>query len=388
MICTGAPALFALLVLLCLTVSCTAGQTTDSEVMTDIPISEYVIVRGDASDSTTLRQVVALKDAIESRYGVSPVSSTDWAEDTMQGGQTGHREILVGVTNREKSRQAQALLDGKMGFVISSSDNCFVITASTGKLLESAVNVFISSYLDTSKDGLLPADIELVRTGNAAFYRVGDDPICLLAPQTLSPRTVREIGCFTELLDRIYGVRVEVIRDENLDGVLMIGAMKDLSERSKEESRNVGEKLSEEQFEIRFQKDRIVLKGASETALTAALGKLYERFAASADETLDGVPTLSFPKAAIFHGVWRQKAPRLTGGRYLTSEEIASGATRTLYENVPQDAVDLYKQLLVTDMDYLPGTGNTYVSNDSAVQISLVYDGAAKELEVIESTLK
>ena len=154
----------------CLSASCAAGPPRETEPMTDMPIYEYTLVRGDASDGATLKQIVALKNAIESRYGKAPASSTDWAQDARQAEQTKRREILVGITNREESVRANGLLEGKKGYVIESSNEYFVITASSGKLLESAVNVFVSSYLDISKDGLLPADIRIVRTDNAAFY--------------------------------------------------------------------------------------------------------------------------------------------------------------------------------------------------------------------------
>ena len=378
------PALSVVLSLLFLTAACAAGTPEKSEMMVDTPIYEYLIVRGDSSNGATLRQVVALKEAIGNRYGTVPASSTDLAVDTLQDEKTNSREILIGCTNRDESLDAQALLEGKMGYVIRSTPERFVITASSGKLLQSAVSIFVSTYLDSSDDGLLPADIDIVRTDSAAFYLVGSSALCLHVPEDTAPLLDAGIDCFASLVETTFGMHVDIESDKDLHSAVVLsgeGAAGKMTDSAAEELQN-------DQWRLRCQSDGIIAEAATDVLLVSALAALYEKLADSADLTLDGVPLFSFRKTAVYKGAWQQTVPRVIGGKYLTSESLTTGSTRTLYENVSQNAVNQYKVMLSRNNRFLPASTDGFLCSDGSMRLTLVYDENTGELQIVEQPAK
>ena len=155
--------ILCLLFCLMAVVACNSGssgnETTDSqgesteEQTTEAPsqlvkfvVSEYNLIRPESTDSATVKAAAALNKYIQEKCNASFKS---FSSDFLRKGEEpdpNALEILIGATNRSESMTALESIEG-YGYCIKIDGNKIVITATTGSLMEEAVNYFIENYL-------------------------------------------------------------------------------------------------------------------------------------------------------------------------------------------------------------------------------------------------
>ena len=369
------------------------NSSTDGLPDGETAIEEYILVRGDNSGNDVLRQVLNLKHAIDERFETDTLSSTDWAVDAGEGTE-GQREILVGVTNREESIAANEELAGTHGYVIRSSGGKIVITASTTGLLKEAVSFFTEEYVNGSRDGVLPASINV--------HRKAELPLCVMSEPASMQLFVSEkasfalssaVSDFADRMGEVSGIVPEVVKDPGLVGTKVVVSFKNaLTAEQKEKPAGLPEAVGGESFSMIREKDKITLQGESDQQTVAALASLYEQLSAEVDRTLDGRSVFYYEREGVYKESWSGLSFRVVGARYLGTESVASNGRCSYYEGVSLNAYCEWKVLMADESRgsfiMQGGTANApiFVSEDGKIEISAFYDSDSRTLTVVEKS--
>lgn len=131
--------------------ACNSGDA-DADAARPLPIvtggvTEYVVVRNDLYDSSNpiVRAAVRLRNAISEVTGAEMQIKTDWdgTEDN-----SARKEILVGDTNRQESKDALAQLgDDQFIIKVFGDGTKIVVTGKTERGTDTAVDYFCQTYL-------------------------------------------------------------------------------------------------------------------------------------------------------------------------------------------------------------------------------------------------
>lgn len=141
--------------------------------------TKYTIVRSSNAKETVRNAALALKKAINEKYGVALESNEDYVPRNDPDFVIPEYEILVGKTNRE---EAAAVTEGLTGdqFVIKAVGKRIVICGADDKMTEYAVGYFIRNFID-SED----ADTErLIFTQALDESGLGDYTYCISTGMT------------------------------------------------------------------------------------------------------------------------------------------------------------------------------------------------------------
>lgn len=111
--------------------------------------TQFVIVRKDVTSGTVLEACKKLKNAIFEHTGVEVDIVTDFVKEGHPDFQPKEFEILVGHTNRPESEQALALTSRAKDIAVLQSGNRLAILANDDANIDSAVEYFISNYIDS-----------------------------------------------------------------------------------------------------------------------------------------------------------------------------------------------------------------------------------------------
>ncbi len=203
----GSLALAALLTLAPLT-SCNsdtpdAGDTTAAEttapVVTEAPVPQYAIIengasrfsiiRPDAAADAIIQTSVALRKALETKFGCTLDIGTDWVKrgDSVP---TDTFEILVGSTNREESITAAESIAGGEFVIDVISPNRVVILGYNDEATVAAVNAFIAQYVESAEGSTfaLAADTRFDGAVYDAFAQLRAVESNLIAAPTVATR--------------------------------------------------------------------------------------------------------------------------------------------------------------------------------------------------------
>ncbi len=355
--------------------------------LSNVPVTDYVLVRGDSSGSAVLRQVVNLKKQITDKFGKCPSSATDWAIDVEQNPQT-HREILIGITNREESVAANNQLKGKYGYIIRGNEDCIVITASSERLLERAVERFVSEFLDASKDGFLPSYFDIMNTDDGTVLYLDEtnsQTPTLVLPSNAPPLLSYAAESFAQLTKEFCGMDIPIVKGSS-ENAVVFGFYDEKGSEKGADDRT----FSSDVWQVRCVNDCVVMEGDSELLLMSALSALYECLTESPDRTLSGQALLCYNKMLILRDSWQQKVPRITGGVYLGTESVASNSSRSLYESVTQTAMEKYRYMLTEMLNYESmGTtitgSTTYRNETNKKELILMYNFKTGDLNIVET---
>jgi hypothetical protein len=128
------------------------ADDADSDAAQPLPIvaggvTDYVVVRNDLYDSSNpiVRTAVRLRNTISEVTGAEMQIKTDWdgTEDN-----SARKEILVGDTNRQESKDALAQLrDDQFIIKVCGDGTKIVVTGKTERGTEAAVDYFCQTYL-------------------------------------------------------------------------------------------------------------------------------------------------------------------------------------------------------------------------------------------------
>ena len=390
---TAAALLLALLVLpACAAKDGSTDRTTPSgEQSGSSHVSEYILVRGDDSGNAVLRQVLKLKYSIDSRFGTNVLSSTDWAVDAEKEELSRRREILVGVTNREESVEANKALEGIHGYVIRSVGDKIVITASTTGLLSQAVERFTREYIEKG-NGKLPRSIDVEHSLLPPLC-VMSEPSCmkLLLPASASPGLVRAAGDFSDRIAELSGQFPQVEKSAELTLPQIVFSFKDSVFRpAKKPSSKGPEAEGSGMWSVAREGDLLILEAEDELRLIAGLGTLYEHFGSHVDYTLDSQAAFFYEEGQAYRESWEGVAPRVIGATYLGNESVSVSAQNWYYEDVSLNAFCSWKLLLVEEGmgSWIPQgeTINeaTFLNAEENVEISAWYDRESRTLTVSE----
>ena len=339
-------------------------------------------MRGDSSCSAVLRSVVKLKEAVKSRFGVMPASTTDWAPD---GGsaEAASCEVLIGMTNRPESTAAQKELEGRYGYIIRSVGDTLVITASTATMLDRAVDRFISDYLQKAKSKYMPSNIDVFYVETAPVSLLCEDgrTLNVALPEKSSSLLRGQVECFAEALGE-RGVDVVVSGEHCEKGMLLIGYEGEMPDETPDIA-------SENESDTYYGKRCVVVTAESDALLAAALAGLYEYLSNAADETLIGEPLIGCSKTMYLKDSWSFTTPRIVGGVFLHAESFSVSGTRIYFEGVSDSEYQRYVKYLTEEFGLLRGSPSSaetlnFVTRDD-LRISLTYDRLTGELAAVES---
>ncbi len=148
--------------------SCNNDPTKNQPDDNNLDISEYTIIRSDKASKDISTAVKTFKQAIKSSTKADLTVSTDFLRkgDTVDESKA---EILVGPTNRNATKEAQALLDESEGdnFIIRFIGNKIVILGNDDASVMHALKYFIVNYVTNStKDNSLAIIKEFVKIEN------------------------------------------------------------------------------------------------------------------------------------------------------------------------------------------------------------------------------
>ncbi len=132
-------------------VSCSSNKNDEDDGLikiVDNGESKYTVVRPDNVGENVRNAVVALRTAINDKFGVRLELSTDYIPRNEENYVIPEYEILVGDTNREES---VAALEGLTGdrFVIKAVGKKIIICGATDKMTEQAVGYFIRNFVES-----------------------------------------------------------------------------------------------------------------------------------------------------------------------------------------------------------------------------------------------
>ena len=354
-------------------------------------ISDYILVRGDTSGNEVLRQVLELKSAIDERFDTNTRSSTDWAVDA-EGANGRVREILVGETNREESVAINAELAGVNGYVIRTVGDKIVITASTTGLLKEAVTFFTQEYILGSEDGALPAQIDVSRkTGLPLGVMSSED--CMRI--TLSPKASAVLRLtVNDFADRIFeltDLRPLVEFDPAVQNGEVTVFFKDtVFDKPQDGDQSRPGASGGETWQLLREGDRITLKGDGDLQMMAGVAALYEILEERADRTLDGKTVFFYDRGRVVRDSWQSPVPRVVGGGYMGSENIASDSVSRYYENVSLNDLCDWKLLLQEEaLGSCVATSNAadnaqFINVRDKLEINVYYDSEQRTLTVNE----
>ncbi|MBP3321768.1 MAG: hypothetical protein J6M12_05395 [Clostridia bacterium] len=374
------------------------GEVTEDDVpgqaQSEGKISEYILVRGDSSGNEVLRQVLALKDAIDDRFGSNVRSSTDWAVDA-EDAKVPLKEILVGETNREESISVNEELKGVNGYVIRTVNEKIVITASTTGLLAQAVDRFAKEYINDSEEGNVPDNIDIRYTAELPLC-VMSDPTCMkIVLSDRAEQTTRKMASdFATRIEELSGQfpLIEFSGDLSADKVaftfkdpLFVAEEKDPSGKPEAEGNTM--------WTLSKEGDQVTLQGKGPLQLSAGFAGLYEILEARMDRTLDGQTVFFYEKSSIRKESWQAGCPRVIGATYLGSESISNDSMGWYYENVSFNDLRAWKALIVEDsfgpcvVSIETHDRASYLNHRDNVEIQLYYSSEARTLMVTERTL-
>ena len=136
----------------------TEAILTDIDVIKD-GVANYIIVRSEDADETTVNAATVLLQYLAKQTGVSPKITTDWIKKGEEH-DPNTLEILVGNTNYKESAEAlEGLAYGD--YIIKKVGNKLVINAWAPKALERAITLLVSNIKENATEGnfSLPGDI-------------------------------------------------------------------------------------------------------------------------------------------------------------------------------------------------------------------------------------
>nr|MBQ4317919.1 hypothetical protein [Clostridia bacterium] len=208
-------------VLLC-AVSCEkdAAPSADNEA----EAVSYTIVRPDPGTQEEIQAAIDLRTVLRDTYGIEIDIEIDWVNrgENVED----HRfanEILVGSTNRPESIEASAALNAgtrdMLDYIITSNDNHYVITATSGNM-EAAIQQFLT-YLDEDpaliskkpiavseyKDHVFPLD-DITVCGVSIF-----DYDAIVYPKEYDSAMESEVSSLSSILFSACGVNLPLQTD-------------------------------------------------------------------------------------------------------------------------------------------------------------------------------
>ena len=214
-------ALFLLLALLCFA-GC-AGQTPvpNEIVLISAEATDFTVIRPDEASDTAAAAAGQLRMAIVSECGDGTVGiSTDYV-GKKEVFPTDAKEILVGLTNREESAMAYALLperpNNKKDYAIAYFGNKLALVGGSDEALADAAAYFAAHYL---KDGTVtvPENLSYVYTHDYPTFTVGG--ISLAAYTVVYPARADERY-------KIAAEKLSALIDEKIGYALPIASDKD-----------------------------------------------------------------------------------------------------------------------------------------------------------------
>lgn len=372
----------------------TTKEESEGEQTEKARVSDYILVRGDTSGNEVLRQVLELKSAIDERFDTNTRSSTDWAVDA-EGANGRVREILVGETNREESVAINAELAGVNGYIIRSVGDKIVITASTTGLLTQAVDRFTKDYIEESKDGTLPQNIDIIHTTALPLGVMSDESCMKVYLSSRATGALRHaVNDFADRISELSGLRpvIEFTADMATDEVRF--SFKDEVFSKDEAHQSHGpEAAGGGMWTLLCEGKTVRLQGEDELRLMAGLAGFYEILESGADRTLDGKTVFFYEGVSVRRESWQSALPRLIGGGYMGSESVAGNCIAWYYENVSLNDLCAWKLLILEEAlgscQTVTNTGDyaEYVNYAENIEITVFYNSETRSVSINERSL-
>lgn len=135
-------------------VSCKSGGNDDEKSQEKLVTiiedgkTDYTLVRPEKTDPIVLDSIVRLYNVINEKFGVKINFGTDWLKGEEKPDSSAC-EILVGNTNRPETKEVLDSLENNTWAVVKKG-NKIVICAKNDALLDTAIDWFIKTYIETA----------------------------------------------------------------------------------------------------------------------------------------------------------------------------------------------------------------------------------------------
>ncbi len=350
-------ALTLLMVLSCF-VACAKDDAPDSTETTAAPIpmqsidlTAYKIVRPESASSTLVKAASTFKQTLDEKLSANIELTTDWVKRDEPIDPNNEKEILLGLTNRPASTEAQEKITG-IGYVIALNGNKIVISATNDAALGDAVNYFVDTYVSSATGATVSmpenllylseplASLDIIKNGEALF------------------KIVRAEECNQYMLEQAQSLRSSI---EAYTGVapaldtdwVKKGAEPDSStyeilvgDVNRTETAQVKAELGVNQYTVRAVGNKIVLLGSSATGTGKAVAEFAKLISESVGQKVDGKADLtilaSTSRGDVENDKWRTDIPAFTGGTYAGTLDANSQTYEALYTETTLAAFEEY----------------------------------------------
>lgn len=375
-----------LLLLLSASLLSGCGGSVDPDKPKDsaIPLTDYLLIRSDTSDTTVLKNVLSIKNAVESRFGGTMLSKTDWSAD-IESGEKSRNEILVGNTDRPESKKAYDELKGKTGYILRSDNDQIVIAASTKKLLSKAVEVFILNYIDRAKDGYLPSDFNMVNY-DASLCVLGETnrELTLVIPKNASDAVSLAAERLAMRIETLFGIAPSVQKTGGFSDTVVV--------KCSSVSTQLVKKVldSKNSWKICTDGEVLTILGTGDIELISAMATLDRLLAETVDYNFDDLPLMFFDRALVLNNLWDHTFPDVIGGAYVGTEAISALDTCSYFEKVSAEEYKFWQDLLMKTGKFTTlavsqnGDGFSVRNNALGKDLIITYDLSNELLTVTE----
>ena len=370
-----------------LLVACKREPDTDDPAVdpnetktTEINLSEYSLIRsaksGSAVNAAVKSLVTVAKNVLD---GTELVSERDNKVEA----NAATKEILVGLTNRTESTDAQTALGDEFAFVIRVVGNKIVVTGATNELIVKGLNYLSENYISKAENGVakIPTDLT-VKQEYHEIVTNGISNYVLMYSENVGG---------TENFDTVRYIWQEINRftTEDLefkDDHLREGDSYDLTKKaivvgdtnyphSKELSKN----LDLFGWAMESKDDLIYLCAFEKNALADMSGEFTDRLdnailLSTANAEAKTIRMCKIERMAAAGNKWKTAVPVFAGGEADTFQQIDRGFYRLRYADATKAEYDAYTATLASEgfIHYASNTldncvFNTYYKGDVMV---------------------
>lgn len=358
--------------LLLLLGSCKSNNNEDGDNVVKnikVDLSEYSIVYSEKGSPNDKEQAAALQKKIGDAISVTLFLETDSNSDAA------NKEILVGVTAREQSKDVYRKIDGK-GYAVAVDGDKIIITSYNDALLAPAIEYFVDTYVATA-DGTtitIPeslcyiSDLEdtsnIIKNGNAIYSIIrGYDSNDNVAGYSSD--------IYNAVLE-LTGISLKRTTDHLKKGESPDSTSYEIliGDTNRPESKEVKNSLKANEYAIKHIGNKIVIMGCYDATIEMAKNAFISAMADSLGREIDGKCDLLMPKENDENGVgntaWIVDVPKYGGGNLANIADVDSNIYEMLYTDTSSDEFGVYCKSLessgYTLYDKNEKNGNIYCS--------------------------
>ncbi len=357
----------------------------------DLDLNGYTIVRYDYASDEIMTSIANFKKTVEAKCGITLGYTTDW----IQHGQTESadaKEIIIGITGRQASKDALASLNGSC-FTVRIDGQRIVILGTDDQKTVQAVEYFLSNLLSTSSGSVIKCPenlcyvsdaiplLNIIENNKSEFkivYKDGlDNSVSSTDEENRRDLEVQWTMDLCESIKKLAGTKTNVIMpgtdwvrpgqdpDPSIPEIL-------LGYVDRPELREVQKELATNEYTVQVKGNKVILFGWNLTTLRLAISKFESMLKSGLIENDDDTVSFSIASDFCFVGStneWMDDAPAYEGGKLHSCYDANKGYLTTLYTDTDENEFIAYRRKL-TENGYTLLQENTIGENIFATYTS------------------